>query len=82
MRILKFRREIPPEKGEQSTDLSEDQTDPPAADGRKVIINDTDHSFYYIALQQQGQAAQRAWAWSRSAGTAGFRPWKASAEFS
>ena len=39
------------------------QTDPPAADGRKVIINDTDHSFYYIALQKVGPAAQRAWVW-------------------
>ena len=39
------------------------QTDPPAADGRKVIINDTDHSFYYIALRKAGVAAQRAWVW-------------------
>ena len=39
------------------------QTDPPAADGRKVIVNDTDHTFFYIALQKQGLAAQRAWAW-------------------
>lgn len=39
------------------------QTDPPAADGAKVIINDTDHSFYYISLQKAGLPAQRAWAW-------------------
>lgn len=39
------------------------QADPPAADGRKVIINDTDHSFYYLALQKVGLAAQRAWVW-------------------
>ena len=43
------------------------QTDPPAADGRKVIVNDTDHTFYYIALQKQGLAAQRAWAWKNLA---------------
>ena len=39
------------------------QTDPPAADGRKVIINDTDHSFYYLSLQKAGLTAQRAWVW-------------------
>lgn len=37
--------------------------DPPAADGRKVIVNDTDHSAYYLALLSAGVAAQRAWAW-------------------
>ncbi len=38
------------------------QTDPPAADGRKVIINDTDHSFYWTGLRQAG-TAQQAWVW-------------------
>jgi hypothetical protein len=35
----------------------------PASDGRKVIINDTDHSFFWIALKEKGLAAQRAWVW-------------------
>jgi hypothetical protein len=39
------------------------QADPPAADGRKVIVNDTDHSFFYLSLQKVGLAAQRAWVW-------------------
>jgi hypothetical protein len=34
-----------------------------ASDGRKVIINDTDHSYGWQALQSDGPAAQRAWAW-------------------
>ncbi|MEK6706273.1 MAG: putative collagen-binding domain-containing protein [Bdellovibrionota bacterium] len=38
-------------------------TDPPSADGRKVIINDTDHSFYYTGLQEAGAMGQRAWVW-------------------
>jgi hypothetical protein len=38
-------------------------TDPPAADGRKVVVNDTDHSLYYVGLQQAGPAAQREWVW-------------------
>ncbi len=38
-------------------------TDPPAADGRKVLINDTDHSFYWTKLQSAGTAAQQAWVW-------------------
>ena len=38
-------------------------SDPPAADGRKVIINDTDHSLYYTGLLEAGAAGQRAWAW-------------------
>ncbi len=36
---------------------------PPAADGSKVIINDTDHSFYYTGLQEAGLPGQRAWVW-------------------
>jgi hypothetical protein len=39
------------------------QADPPVADGRKVVLNDTDHSFYYIGLQKAGLDAQRAWVW-------------------
>jgi hypothetical protein len=40
---------------------------PPEADGRKVIINDTDHSFYYKGMLQAGQDVQRAWAWENFA---------------
>ena len=29
----------------------------------KVLVNDTDHSLYYIGLLEAGQAGQRAWAW-------------------
>ncbi|HUW83608.1 MAG TPA: DUF6298 domain-containing protein [Phycisphaerae bacterium] len=39
------------------------QTDPPAADGSKVILNDTDHSFFFTALQKVGIGGQRAWVW-------------------
>jgi len=35
----------------------------PLGDGRKVVINDTDHSYFWMALKRDGQAAQRAWAW-------------------
>ncbi len=35
----------------------------PAADGRKVILNDTDHSFFWIGLRSAGPVAQRAWVW-------------------
>jgi hypothetical protein len=38
-------------------------SDPPAADGRKVVINDTDHSFYYVGLIEAGQDAWREWVW-------------------
>jgi hypothetical protein len=33
------------------------------ADGRKVILNDTDHSYFWIGLKEDGVAAQRAWVW-------------------
>jgi len=33
------------------------------ADGRKVVLNDTDHSYFWIGLKQDGVAAQRAWVW-------------------
>ncbi len=35
----------------------------PRADGRKVILNDTDHSYFWIGLRADGVAAQRAWVW-------------------
>jgi len=35
----------------------------PTADGRKVFINDTDHSYFWIGLKADGLAAQRAWVW-------------------
>lgn len=34
-----------------------------AGDGRKVILNDTDHSYGWTTLKSDGVAAQRAWAW-------------------
>jgi len=38
--------------------------DPKAlGDGRKVVLNDTDHSYGWAQLQSDGPAAQRAWAW-------------------
>jgi hypothetical protein len=30
---------------------------------RKVILNDTDHSYLWIGLKKDGPAAQRAWVW-------------------
>jgi hypothetical protein len=33
------------------------------ADGRKVILNDTDHSYFWTGLKADGPAAQRAWVW-------------------
>jgi hypothetical protein len=38
-------------------------TDPPVADGRKVLINDTDHSFFWTGLQSAGLAAHQTWVW-------------------
>ena len=35
----------------------------PKADGGKVVINDTDHSYFWIGLKADGVAAQRAWVW-------------------
>jgi hypothetical protein len=34
-----------------------------AGDGRKVVLNDTDHSYGWQQLQTAGPAGQRAWAW-------------------
>jgi len=36
---------------------------PPEATGAKVIINDTDHSFYWTDMLAAGDEGQRAWAW-------------------
>lgn len=33
------------------------------SDGKKVIINDTDHSYGYVEFKRNGQAAQRSWVW-------------------
>jgi hypothetical protein len=33
------------------------------ADGRKVILNDTDHCYFWIGLKADGLDAQRAWVW-------------------
>ena len=35
----------------------------PAGDGRKVILNDTDHSYFWTGLKADGLAAQRHWVW-------------------
>jgi hypothetical protein len=35
----------------------------PRGDGRKVVLNDTDHSYFWIGLKADGVAAQRAWVW-------------------
>ncbi len=35
----------------------------PLGDGRKIILNDTDHSYFWIGLKQDGAAAQRVWVW-------------------
>ena len=35
----------------------------PNADGRKVILNDTDHSYFWTGLKADGVAAQLAWVW-------------------
>ncbi len=33
------------------------------SDGSKVVLNDTDHSYYWTTLESNGPDAQRAWAW-------------------
>jgi hypothetical protein len=35
----------------------------PLVEGRKVILNDTDHSYFWIGLKQDGQVAQQVWVW-------------------
>jgi hypothetical protein len=39
----------------------------PVSDGRKVILNDTDHSYFWTGLKADGLAAQRAWVWENFA---------------
>jgi hypothetical protein len=39
----------------------------PRNNGGKVVINDTDHSFFWTALKEQGIEAQRAWVWENLA---------------
>lgn len=34
-----------------------------SGDGRKVVLNDTDHSYGWTQLRAAGDAGQRAWAW-------------------
>jgi hypothetical protein len=36
---------------------------PPDATGNKVVINDTDHSFFWTDMKSAGQTAQMEWAW-------------------
>jgi hypothetical protein len=40
---------------------------PGEAVGSKVIINDTDHSFYWVNMKSVGQVAQMEWAWKNFA---------------
>jgi hypothetical protein len=35
----------------------------PWADGRKVVLNDTDHSYFWTGLRADGPAAQCTWVW-------------------
>jgi hypothetical protein len=35
----------------------------PTSTGRKVILNDTDHSYFWTGLKKDGIVAQRAWVW-------------------
>src|SRR5207237_5849693 len=39
----------------------------PVSDGRKVILNDTDHSYFWTGLKADGLVAQRAWVWENFA---------------
>ena len=47
----------------------------PKSDGGKVVINDTDHCYYWIGLKADGLAAQRAWVWKTSCGDINVRSW-------
>jgi hypothetical protein len=40
---------------------------PPEATGNKIVINDTDHSFYWVDMKSAGQHAQMEWAWENFA---------------
>jgi hypothetical protein len=41
-------------------------------DGTKVVVNDTDHSYYWTALKADGQDAHRIWVWRTA--TIGAQP--------
>jgi hypothetical protein len=38
-------------------------TFPPDSEGKKVVINDTDHSYCWSCMKSAGQAAQMEWVW-------------------
>lgn len=38
-------------------------SEPPASDGSKVVVNDTDHSAFYPKLKVVGQDGHREWVW-------------------
>jgi hypothetical protein len=40
---------------------------PPPADGRKVVVNDTDHDYGWGRMRNDGQAAQQKWVWENFA---------------
>jgi hypothetical protein len=40
---------------------------PPEATGTKVVINDTDHSYYWVAMKSDGVTRQLEWAWENFA---------------
>lgn len=39
----------------------------PISDGRKIVLNDTDHSYFWIGLKADGLSAQRDWVWENLA---------------
>ena len=43
--------------------ISPGSTTVTVADGRKVVINDTDHSYYWRSLISDGTGVQQEWAW-------------------
>jgi hypothetical protein len=43
--------------------VSPGTTLPPEATGTKVVINDTDHSYYWVAMQADGASRNITWAW-------------------
>jgi hypothetical protein len=54
-----------------------------AGDGRKVVINDTDHSYYWTTLRADGAFQNRMWAWRTFMGGASpafmdpyLEPWR------
>ncbi len=40
---------------------------PAPADGSKVVVNDTDHSYNWSSMRSDGQVAQQKWAWENFA---------------